>query len=334
MVLQPDLVLKSHFIITIVLAGIGWIILLGGAGAVTSVIGNDKHLLTAASVTNYLASLWLYIIYQLAIIMSLFMIIASGTMLHYRFAILSLIIISFISNCFAANYNYGYDPRLRALVAGASILAIVNLFWIILIGSEEDSSTVKTIDGFYNNLNFDFTPPNKNNFVGTRFAPQPSPMYTSDVRSNQLSVVISPTETSSPIQANNTMYIAQVPMQNQYSSAILPSTSTQAQQIVYPENTPIQDQNSTTITTVHQSMYNGNFNDYKYKAKALYDYHGSPEDRTELSFAKDDYLDIASKEGKWWNARKADGTTGIAPSNYLSFAKADYLDIASKESKW
>ncbi|KAF0520409.1 hypothetical protein F8M41_016340 [Gigaspora margarita] len=104
---------------------------------------------------------------------------------------------------------------------------------------------------------------------------------------------------------------------------------------------------------------------YKYKAIALHDYRGSPEDRTELSFAKGEYFDIANKECKWWNARKADGTTGIVPGNYmqiidtriydgykykamalydyrgrqeyrteLSFAKGEYLDIASKKGSW
>ncbi|RIB10607.1 hypothetical protein C2G38_2005086 [Gigaspora rosea] len=313
MVLQFDLVFKSHFIVTFVIAGMGWIILLGGAGAFTSLIDSNS---LSSRLSGFMAALWIYVIYQIAIIISLFMILASNNMIHYRFAILSLLIISFISNCYFA-YNDGPPgvPQLSALIAGAIILAIINLFWIIIIGSEEDSPLVKAINEAYNNINFNFSPTNKNNPVGTRFVPQPSPMYTSDLRSNQLSVVISPTETSSPILANKTMYLAQAPMQSHYSSAILPSTSTQVQQVPYNQNS----------TTIPQSIYseneqNSNMNlvdDYKYKAKALYDYHGSPEDRTELSFVKGDYLDIASKEGKWWHARKADGTTGIAPSNYL-----------------
>ncbi|CAG8657544.1 2645_t:CDS:10, partial [Gigaspora margarita] len=329
MVLQFDLVLKSHFIVTIVIAGIGWIILLGAVGAITSLFDRYSFISTSSGL---MAALWLYI--------------------------LSLLILSFISNCFFA---YRVGPILSA--EGKALTA------------EEDSPLVKAINETYNNINFNISPTNNNNPVGTRFVPQPSPMYTSDVRSNQLSVVISPMETSSPIQANKTMYLAQAPMQSQYSTPVLPSTSTQAPMQsqystpVLPSTStqaPMQSQYSTAVlpststqvqqvaynqnsTSIPQSIYIGNElnsntitdDDYKYKAKAIYDYRGSPEDRTELSFVKGDDLDIASKEGKWWHARKADGTTGIAPNRgspedrtELSFAKGEYFDIANKDCKW
>lgn len=49
---------------------------------------------------------------------------------------------------------------------------------------------------------------------------------------------------------------------------------------------------------------------YSYTAKALYAYTASPDDPNEISFTKGEVLDIVDKQGKWWQAKKADGTIG------------------------
>ncbi|KAI8362681.1 hypothetical protein EDC96DRAFT_482616 [Choanephora cucurbitarum] len=54
------------------------------------------------------------------------------------------------------------------------------------------------------------------------------------------------------------------------------------------------------------------------QATALHSYQASAEDPNELSFSKNEVLDILDKRGNWWQARKQDGTTGIVPSNYVS----------------
>jgi len=62
-------------------------------------------------------------------------------------------------------------------------------------------------------------------------------------------------------------------------------------------------------------------------AKALYTYTASADDPNEISFTKGEIMKITDIKGKWWFAKKADGTTGIAPSNYLQNL-GRYLDSA------
>ncbi|EDR06350.1 uncharacterized protein LACBIDRAFT_300506 [Laccaria bicolor S238N-H82] len=53
------------------------------------------------------------------------------------------------------------------------------------------------------------------------------------------------------------------------------------------------------------------------RAEALYDYRAAFDDPEEVSFSKLDIFNVLDSSGDWWTVRKADGRTGIAPSNFL-----------------
>jgi len=61
---------------------------------------------------------------------------------------------------------------------------------------------------------------------------------------------------------------------------------------------------------------------YGYRAQAMYSYTASVDDPNELSFTKGEMMDIVDNQGKWWQARKADGSIGIVPSNYMKLVQA------------
>ncbi|KAJ7627320.1 hypothetical protein FB45DRAFT_59683 [Roridomyces roridus] len=54
------------------------------------------------------------------------------------------------------------------------------------------------------------------------------------------------------------------------------------------------------------------------RARALHTYIASPDDPNELSFERNEILEIKHQASKWWRATKKDGAYGIVPANYLA----------------
>ncbi|KAH3902566.1 osmosensor SHO1 SCDLUD_000146 [Saccharomycodes ludwigii] len=59
------------------------------------------------------------------------------------------------------------------------------------------------------------------------------------------------------------------------------------------------------------------FAQFPYKARALYSYEADESDAYEISFEQGEILKVGDIEGRWWKAKRLNGSTGIIPSNYV-----------------
>lgn len=116
-------------------------------------------------------------------------------------------------------------------------------------------------------------------------------------------------ETSSPVAGHPNGRMGE--MKRESSSVFPTPAQTQPQQQVErptfaPAAAPSQPDSSVSQPT-----------EYPYRAKAIYSYEANPDDANEISFTKHEILEVSDVSGRWWQAKKENGETGIAPSNYL-----------------
>ncbi|KAJ6611469.1 hypothetical protein B0H10DRAFT_2223989 [Mycena sp. CBHHK59/15] len=313
------------FLLTTILAFVAWFIAFIAQAVATARFGNGS-----------VGVLWFAIFLQAALILGVLYTLATDSIAMHRFQISTFGAIAIVFAVTGVQQGiFSGIGSLDAMAAGWLILAMVDIVWVLYFTSEEDSLTLH----IFNLLGTGgLTPPSRRR--RTRAQSSAHDMSGNGYATNYAS--------GGGIGSHDMAYDAKmgsgigsgtigagVRSQNSFGGASeggmgTRSLGTGAAGSVtnHPQGSPgsiggaDNGPSSPLMAGVGAAPLGGGGaepqpDSYQYKAKALYAYTASPDDPNEISFSKGEILDIVDKQGKWWQAKKADGSIGIAPSNYL-----------------
>jgi len=287
----------TFFAVTFLVAICGWW---------TAFIGQcvfEAKFQSAGGDGSAVGTLWFAILLQLALIVQIFWVLATDTVGAYRIQISVFLAIATIFAVLGTNSGIFNSESFRAAIgAGWLLLAIVDILWLLYMSSEEDTMLLR----LFNSMSMSGMPFSRGRGSGRRsqrgtggagslnsMGQNPTYGYSGGVHdpSNGMSK-FGPGPGAMMTERGNT--VSNIDL----SAAGHTEDGTQ----------PPETSHARSFEDDRVSM----------RAKALYAYTASPDDPNEIGFQKGEILDIIDSSGKWWQARKSDGTKGIVPSNYLS----------------
>ncbi|KAI9250562.1 hypothetical protein BDA99DRAFT_564072 [Phascolomyces articulosus] len=270
----------------------------------------------AACLTHLHGASWWIIVYELALIITIYLVLSRSLFIEYQLLLLMLLAISIamLTQLIEMFINRS-DSASQAGAAGGCILVIMQYLWVFIFGSSEQSVIHRSIYGMHNTsaplvTQAQFS--NDSHRTGSLRSIGSSSTYHRRQQQQQ--------------QQQQTLSEKQL-LQQQQQRESLQSSIVSSNPPVSPIAANQQNMNSTSnVTTTSTtpavaSTTNSNNNTTELKmneAKALHAYRANAEDPNELSFAKHEILEIIDKRGNWWQAKKKDGSIGIVPSNYFA----------------
>lgn len=242
---------------------------------------------------------WWGLVYQIILVLAIFILYLHNTIELYKFTLVGLLAVAFLYTTNSTNQliYQSQSPSMLCCGAGCILLSMLNILWILYFGGHPESPTNQFIDSFSmknNGFVHDEMPEHKDDheYVVAR-APS---AYRADSRHSQL--------TNNP---QGYMSLSQLNGMENFSNLNVRDVTTNLPRNNTLHNDAVADTNNFSMSQ-HQ---------FRYRARALYSYEANPDDINEISFAKDEILEVDDIDGKWWQARGANGQVGICPLNYV-----------------
>ncbi|PCH34036.1 hypothetical protein WOLCODRAFT_148102 [Wolfiporia cocos MD-104 SS10] len=311
------------FLFTSILAIVGWFLAFIAQAIATADLGHTR-----------VGVLWFAIFLQLFLTLGVLHTLASDSIAMHRFQISVFGAAAIVFAVIGVNKGIftGY-ASLDAMAAGWLILAVVDILWVLFFTSEEDSFMYYLFSLLGTG---GLTPPSRRrratraasmhtmgagNGYQSGFAPTPSGGMVTGYDAKIASSLGGPIGSGNSFHAGS----AEGPQRSIAGTGSIHNAAGVAERVPSP-NSPLMGSGTPAIAPVSTPPAAGSPTsqtttippeNFVYRAKALYSYTANPEDPNEISFSKGEVLEILDKQGKWWQAKKADGSVGIAPSNYL-----------------
>lgn len=277
----------SHplFLLTFLFAVVGWLTAFIGQ----SVLEAKWHAQGGAG--SAVGVGWFGIFLQLGVIMGAFWTLATDSVGVHRFQLSIFLAIAVVFAVLGVNSGIFFATSFqRAIGAGWLLLSLVDIIWLFYFTSDEESSFLSVF-----------------NSAGSSFSRTPS----STRRTTRATGGVSSNSRANNSNDNNAVGNGSAGYSGSYAGVGKTGGSLAGGSVA--DLSGHQDERSGSPAVEGDSQVQ----EYNLKARALYSYSASPDDPNEISFAKGEILDIVDNSGKWWQARKSDGSKGIIPSNYV-----------------